>query len=285
MSRLKSIGILYICTGPYSLFWEDFYNTFENKFLPDFEKKYFVFTDNNELYAMENSNVSLIKIDAQPWPLITLCRFRSFLSVEDELKKLDYLMFSNANMVCDEIITPEEFLPRPSEGEKISVTIHPGYEGKEKLYWPYERNKKSKAYVPWNCGQNYVIGAMFSGTSEAFLNMSRTLNNNIEADLKKNIIAKWHDESHLNRYIINKEGIRYLSPAYCYPFGMDVEYKPKMSAVDKQAKFDIKTFKGQENNTKINAFKKIKRVLMPKERFLYLIDVVKRCNVEEQLDE
>ena len=25
----KSIGILYICTGPYYLFWEDFYNSCE----------------------------------------------------------------------------------------------------------------------------------------------------------------------------------------------------------------------------------------------------------------
>lgn len=34
----KSIGILYICTGPYYLFWEDFYNSCEKNFLPNYEK-------------------------------------------------------------------------------------------------------------------------------------------------------------------------------------------------------------------------------------------------------
>ena len=37
---MKSIGILYICTGPYYLFWEDFFKSFEAKFLTDYEKKY-----------------------------------------------------------------------------------------------------------------------------------------------------------------------------------------------------------------------------------------------------
>lgn len=46
----KSIGILYICTGPYILFWKDFYESFEEKFLPSYQKKYFVFTDADTVY-------------------------------------------------------------------------------------------------------------------------------------------------------------------------------------------------------------------------------------------
>lgn len=45
----KSIGILYICTGPYVLFWKDFYKSFQEKFLVDFEKRYFVFSDAEEI--------------------------------------------------------------------------------------------------------------------------------------------------------------------------------------------------------------------------------------------
>ena len=37
----KTIGILYICTGPYALFWEDFYKSFEENFITEYEKKYF----------------------------------------------------------------------------------------------------------------------------------------------------------------------------------------------------------------------------------------------------
>ncbi len=86
---------------------------------------------------------------------------------------------------------------------------------------------------------------MFCGTSDAFIKMSKTLKHNIEEDLKKNIIAKWHDESQLNRYIVNKPGVRILEPMYCYPCGMEVSYPKKIYAVSKQAKFDVKSFKGQ----------------------------------------
>ena len=171
----KSIGILYICTGPYVLFWKDFYKSFQEKFLVDFEKRYFVFSDAEEIYGQDDPDVKKIKIEPQPWPLITLLRFSTFLKVEEELKKCDYLMFSNSNMVCDAVITPEEFLPREKLNETLAVTIHPGYAGKKKIDFPYDRNKKSTAYIPWNCGSYYVIGAMFCGTSNAFIKMSKTL--------------------------------------------------------------------------------------------------------------
>lgn len=85
---------------------------------------------------------------------------------------------------------------------------------------------------------------MNGGTSKAFLYMSHVLNDAIEEDLKKNVIARWHDESHLNRYIIDRKDCRLLSPEYCYPYGLKVSYKPKLAAVGKQDKFDVNKFKG-----------------------------------------
>lgn len=288
MLMKKTIGILYICTGPYVLFWQDFFESFERFFLPELEKKYYVFTDADCIYAEEQDNVRKIYIENQPWPLITLFRFATFLKIEKELASLDYLMFSNSNMICAQKVTMEEFLPRKELGETISVTIHPGYYKKSSLKYPYERNKKSTAYIPWNCGESYVIGAMYSGTSSAFIKMCRTLKRNIEEDLKKNIIAIFHDESQLNRYIIGKKGIRIISPEYCYPYGMSVEYPKKIYAVSKQEKFDIKSFKGHydvpQNNIR-HFLGTIKRKLMIKERILYLFDSIfgyKICEVEDE---
>ena len=281
----KSIGILYICTGPYTLFWKDFYKSFEEKFLPEFQKRYFVFTDADNIYAQENEFVKITRIEPQPWPLITLFRFSTFLKIEEDIKECDYLMFSNANMICEDVITPEEFLPR--KNEVLSVTSHPGYFGKSIINFPYERNKRSTAYIPWNCGKNYVIGAMFCGQSDAFIKMSKTLKRNIEEDLKKNVIARWHDESQLNRYIVNKPGVRVLDPMYCYPFGMNVSYPRKISAVSKEAKFDVKSFKGQYS-TKQNIIRKtfgnFKRKLLLKERLLFVYDIVRQAHVGEIKD-
>ena len=271
----KSIGILYICTGPYALFWEDFYNTFNEKFLPGVDKYYYVFTDADSIYAEEQDNVKKYFVKNLPWPLITLFRFDTFLSIKEELSKRDYLMFSNANIICNEVVTAEEFLPCEEKGEQIFVTEHPGYYKKHPIHVPYDRNRKCLAYIPWNCGKTYVIGAMFGGTSKAFLEMSEILKKRIEEDLKKNVIAQWHDESHLNRYIVGRDDCKYLSPAYCYPFGIEVPCPKKISAVSKQAKFDVQTFKGHYKETEtglITILKKIKRRIKLGRYLLWLRD-------------
>lgn len=282
----KSIGILYLCTGPYKLFWEDYYSSFEKYFLPDFIKHYYIFAEKFDkgLEKYEgNKNITFVHIDAMPWPLITLLRFRYFLSIEEELNKYDYLMFTNANVVCNETITAAEFLPDVSKGQEMSYCQHPGY-WKTPIYnVPYDRNKKSNAYIPYNCGKNYVIGAMFAGKTDAFLGMSHVLNERIEDDLKRNVIARWHDESQLNRYIVGKNGYKLLSPGYCYPVGFDLPVERKISGVSKQAKFDVKTFKGtNENKAGIRLFiKRVIRRLKNEGCLLYLWDSALLKKIQE----
>lgn len=281
----KSIGILYLCTGPYKLFWEDYYNSFEKNFLRDFEKHYYVFADEFnqglEKYATVE-NVTLIHIDAMPWPLITLLRFRYFLMVEDELKKHDYLMFTNANIVCDTVVTAEEFLPNESDGQEMSYCQHPGYWKTPKYNKPYDRNKKSNAYIPYNCGKDYVIGAMFAGRTDAFLRMTHVLNDRIEDDLKRNVIARWHDESQLNRYIVGKTNYKLLSPGYCYPVGFELPVERKISGVSKQAKFDVQTFKGtlEENNGLRLLVKRIIRRIKREGIIYYIFDSIVNKKIE-----
>lgn len=275
---MSSIGILYICTGPYVVFWNDFFNTFEERFLPGIEKRYYVFTDQDSKIRKE-SNVFVHHIENQPWPLITLLRFHTFLNVEDEINKNDYLMFSNSNIVCKEAVGEEEFLPK--EGENLFFVEHPGYYKEKAKYAPFDRNKKSLAYVPYNCGNSYVIGAMFGGKTPAFLEMSKCLRYRINEDLKKGVIARWHDESHINRYIISRNDYRLLSPSYCYPVGFDLPLTAKICGVSKQDKFDVNSFKGFyakrhsiiSNDTK----KKIVRI---EDDLLTLIDSIEMKKIE-----
>ena len=41
---MTKVGMLYICTGKYTVFWPEFYRTFNETFLPNCEKEYVVFT-------------------------------------------------------------------------------------------------------------------------------------------------------------------------------------------------------------------------------------------------
>ena len=145
----NSIGILYICTGNYIVFWEGFHDSFEKNFLPDTTKNYYVFTDNLKAIS-QDKRVKAYYIDPLSWPLITHMRFHIFLRFREEFMHNDYLMFANANLLCREEVSEEEFLP--SDEEELSVVRHPGYWNQVSKYCPYERKRLSTAYVPYNAG-------------------------------------------------------------------------------------------------------------------------------------
>jgi hypothetical protein len=94
------IGILYICTGKYSIFWKDFYLSVEKNFIEKEEKHYFVFTDSKEIdFEKKNSKIDKIYQENLGWPGNTLMRFHIFLNTKKELMNMDYLFFFNANLL------------------------------------------------------------------------------------------------------------------------------------------------------------------------------------------
>lgn len=123
---MTKIGMLYICTGKYTVFWPEFYRSFEEKFLPGCEKEYFVFTDAPAIEYEDAPRVHRIYQEAYPWPYSTLKRFSIFLTHEDALRGMDYLFFFNANLTCKKTVTAEEFLPRPEKGENLLLVQQPG---------------------------------------------------------------------------------------------------------------------------------------------------------------
>jgi hypothetical protein len=57
------------------------------------------------------------------------------------------------------------------------------------------------------------------------------LKKNVKTDLENNIIAVWHDESHLNAYFAeHKDDVRVFGPEYAYPevFAQYCDFKPKI---------------------------------------------------------
>lgn len=209
--KTPRVAILYIATGRYIVFWDDFYKSAEKNLLPGFEKHYFVFTDDTEKKLPENA--TRISQKALGWPNITLDRFELFLTIEEVLKKYDYIYFFNANA---EIVSPvgKEILPTKQQG--ITVACHPNfYRSLDNLAYPYERRRGSMAYIPVGQGVYYVQGSFNGGRSKEFLELIHTLYENTQTDKKNNIVALWHDESHLNRYILNKNPL-VLPPNYTW---------------------------------------------------------------------
>ncbi|HDR0736856.1 TPA: glycosyl transferase [Pasteurella multocida] len=207
------IGILYIATGRYYVFWEDFYKSAEKHFLPNLEKQYFIFSDyESTFFGEENGNVHRIYQSKLGWPYDTLMRFEIFLSAKELFKDVDYLFFVNANMIFIKDVHESELL---IPGKELLAALQPWFIGFDINETTYERNPDSKAYIPYNEGEYYVMGSFNGGKKDAFLEMCHILNKNIYQDLENGIIALWHDESHLNHYFWkNKENVFTLFPDY-----------------------------------------------------------------------
>ena len=254
------IGILYICTGKYTIFWKDFYLSMEKNFIEESEKHYFVFTDSDELdFEKKNPRIHRIYQENLGWPNNTLMRFDIFLSIEEELKQMDYLFFFNANLLIKEKVSKDEFLP--DGDKKLVATLHPGFYNKKRKLFTYDKNKKSTAYIPSNEGTNYYAGGLNGGITNIFIEAMKTMNDNIKKDSEKNIVARWHDESHWNRYLINRDDIRILSPSYLYPEDWVIPFEPIILIRDKNKYGGHSTLRNERINKLKIIFNKIKNKL------------------------
>ena len=83
----KTVAVLYIATGRYTVFWKYFYESAEKYLLNNCLKHYFVFTDNSEdIAGKSRGNVTCIQQNKLGWPFDTLMRFDIFLSIKGRVK-------------------------------------------------------------------------------------------------------------------------------------------------------------------------------------------------------
>lgn len=239
------IAILYIALGRYTVFWNDFYRSCEKNFIREAEKEYFVFTDAEYLDYEENNNVHLIYQKKRGWPFDTLMRFEMFLQIEAKLKNTDYIFFFNGNTKFFSRINSAEILPDDEHDGLVAATFDWSKEN-----FTYERNPLSTAYIPENEGRYYFRGGVNGGKASQYLQMIKILNQNIKQDLEKNIIALWHDESHINRYLLDKNPL-VLSHYYCFDGAKSINpFKVKIIMQDKSShKFGgMKYLRGEAEN-------------------------------------
>lgn len=227
-----TIAILYICTGKYSIFWKDFFTSAEQFFVPGAEKEYFVFTDDEALLATSHPRIHVYRQEPLGWPYATLMRFSIFSRAEAELKRFDYIFFFNANMVFLRPVTGEEILPG-TEHDGLTVVQHSGYYDQPPRRMPFEiYQRRSAAFLPRAQRLRYFQGSLNGGAASAYLQLIGTLKRNTQADLDKGIIARWHDESHLNKYMATRHP-KILSPAYAFPEGHELPFEPVILMRDK----------------------------------------------------
>ena len=221
---MNKIGLLVIATGKYDVFIPPLFKSAKKYFMKNHEVTMFVFTDKD---MPKKDGLVAFEHNHEPWPNPTLKRYHVFDKHREELLNMDYLFYCDADMLFVSEVG-DEILPDTDSG--LVATEHPGFFGGRR--GTYETNPDSTAYISKEEGECYFAGGFNGGTSEAFLNMSREIKNRVEKDLEKNIIAIWHDESHLNRYMIDNQP-KILNPSYCYPESWNIPFEKKLLALDK----------------------------------------------------
>lgn len=211
---MKKVAILYIGTGRYTIFWDEFYRSCEKNLLRNCEKHYFFFTDSKEFQSDEK--ITIVPQENLGWPLITALRYKILNKIKEDLKDYDYAFFFNGNMEVIRPVSEEELFPIEEEGY-IVAPLHSGNKRmKSSDEFEYERNPKSTSYIPYGEGKYYFHAGLLGGRVKEFLEMLDTCEKMMDEDLKINFIPKFHDESVFNKYVLTHSH-KILSNNYIHP--------------------------------------------------------------------
>ncbi len=216
-----NIGLLVVATGRYVEFVTPLIKSANKHFCKNHNVTYFVFTNN---YFDVPPNTVVIHQDRLGWPYDTMMRYHVYLKNKELFSNQDYLFACDADMLFVDTVGDEIL------GDRVA-TIHPGYVGNRGTY---ETNRRSRAYIAPQEGNHYFAGGFYGASVSEFLKLLETNIAHIDEDLKRGIIAIWHDESHWNRYCIDHKPTVILNPSYCYPESWHLNYPKKLLALDKE---------------------------------------------------
>lgn len=210
----SKIAIIFIGTSDYIKFFPKYYFTTKRLFLPETKKDFFVFTDRIKYPFLKNKkDVIVVKAPHTNWPLSTMKRFEYINGVRKKLEKYSHIIFIDADTYVNQPVYENNFF---SHDKPFFGVQHPNF---VKLRGVFDFNPLSKASVNENDDlSTYWQACFWGGKGKEFLELSKELEKRTNQDFEKKVIALWHDESHLNKYFIErKEKVYTYDPSYAYP--------------------------------------------------------------------
>lgn len=220
------IGILIIATNKYTKFIDPLVESINKYFLPEHEKQIFCFTNKMDEIFKE-INITKIYQEHKEWPFITLGRYETFYKNKEYYDDVDVLYYLDADMLIHDYVG-EEIIPKDKD---LLAVIHPEY-FRDKIQ-TFERNPQSLACVDYD-HHVYHCGGVQGGKKESYLKVCEILMNNINTDLKNDIVAANFDESHWNKYLIDHpDSYTELNYNYCYPENWTLDIPKKILVIIK----------------------------------------------------
>lgn len=217
---MKKVGLVFIGTGKYADFFPRWKQCVDDNFLSDCEKTIFAFTDVEKDF-FKAPDVLPVKVDNCIWPQATLFRYKwlNYVINAGATDNLDYIFYIDSDLFPQSKITLEDIT---CEGKPLTGVHHPG-NFMDPNWETFETNPECAAFVSKpidQYGENAVYhqGCFWGGEQSAIKKMASTLDQRIDSDLGKGIMACWYDESHMNRYFLeNLSLVNTVSWNYAFP--------------------------------------------------------------------
>jgi hypothetical protein len=205
------VGVLVAAVGKDRRHLRFFLEGLQQRFLPDVEKRVFVFTDGG---PVAGEGVTTIPVAAAGFGMADLECYGWLLRAEPEFKDCDLLF----------VFRPQVRLTGPIGWEEIaceglSASLHSAYEGQARQEIRFEENEASVAWVGPEEGRHYLCGSWQGGTRERFLEAVRTITEWIGQDRAAGVMPQWGDESYWNRYFLDLPPDRLLGAEYAWRTG------------------------------------------------------------------
>lgn len=192
-----------------------------------------MFTDSERLFALELDNVTCNLMENKGFIRNVSAKSECICSIAEKLKhKYDYVFFLNGNFKFLETIHTDEVIPL-EENDFLTALSFSFYRNKDCKELPYDRNPDCQAYIPYGKGTRYYQGGLYGGRTPEIIWMSEWIRKRIDHDLSRKVIARWHDESYVNRYLLDKKP-KLLDETYAYVEEMMPLLPHKMVVLDKK---------------------------------------------------
>jgi len=262
----SSIGLVVFAVGtylPYCLsLIQSIISNAENRECWNF----YVFTDQPEVldsFELPYINrLSVIRVNCMSFPEASLMRYELLTQhFQHSPPTEDVLVFSDADMLV--VDHPERIVQ--TGNSRPTFVLHPGFwrppfAERVKLYLStpqilmidlylvlrfggigtWETNSSSSAHVRRRLRRQYFCGGFWFADRQCFMWVCEQIASSIQRDRRIGIMARWHDESHLNAFA-TKNLKNVLDSSYCFEptYPQLKTLPPTVIAIDKSKAADL----------------------------------------------
>ena len=219
---MTSVAVIFIGTNKYLNFLPQWYDRVKKHLFPDVAKTIYVYTD-GDLGGDIPPDMIVVPTEHKDWPRITLERFHTIRDASLKISTMrshTHLLFLDADMFVNEDVAFEDVFP---EDKDYTGVWHPCHFMKMPPHnsapGAFEPNPKSTAYLENAYDYDvYWQGCLWGGKIQPIMHMLDVLCARIDEDDSNDIIALWHDETHMIKFFCeHADKVNTLPPCFAFP--------------------------------------------------------------------